>query len=121
MERLPTFEVLIFGGPGVVIVMLPHPPDRPWRIGFDGSIDRHVAASFFLLSRSHPPPLSFFFVETALRNRTACQMKKPQPKRYCFKQEVVKSQQRQTASFRRVFFTWQLMQSTLYLDAFVLR
>ncbi len=41
-----------FGGLGVVIVMLPRPPDRLWRIGLGWSIDRHVAASF---SFSSPP------------------------------------------------------------------
>lgn len=46
-----------FGSLGVVIVMLPHPPDHLWRIGFEQSIDRHVAASLSFSSSSPPPSL----------------------------------------------------------------
>ena len=69
MEQLSTFEVLNFGDPAVVIVMLLHPPDCLWRIGFDESIDKHVAASFFIPLTSFSPEA---FLKEDLGNQTAC-------------------------------------------------
>lgn len=57
-----------FWGPGVVIVMLLRPPDRLWRIVFDGSIDKHVAASFFIPLTSFSPEA---FLKEVLGNQTA--------------------------------------------------
>lgn len=80
-----------FGGPGVVIVMLPRPPDRLWRIGFDWSIDRHVAASFSFSASPSLPLASFsheLFHKKALRNWTACHIKYNTGEKYCSKQEM---------------------------------
>lgn len=75
-DAIPTFEVLIFGGPGVVIVMLPCPPVPP-------TISGELALIGVLTGMWQPPSLSpllppsrsvlprAFFVETALRNWTA--------------------------------------------------
>lgn len=72
MEHLPMFEVLNFGVRGVVIVMLLHPPDCLWRIVFDGCIDKHVAASFFIPFTSFSPEL---FLKELPETQAACHTK----------------------------------------------
>lgn len=48
--------------------MLLRPPDRLWGIVFDGSIDKHVAASFFIPLTSFAPEA---FLKEVLGNQTA--------------------------------------------------
>lgn len=66
------FEVLNFGVRGVVIVMLLRPPDCLWRIVFDGCIDKHVAASFFIPFTSFSPEP---FLKEVPETQTACHTK----------------------------------------------
>lgn len=107
-----------FGGPRVVIVMLFRPPDRLWRIGFDWSIDRHVAASFSFSSTPPSLPLTSFslkiFLKKALRNWTACHVKSHSDK-VLFYARNVKSQQHQTPRLKQISFV------TIYAKHFIFR
>ncbi|CAB1429456.1 unnamed protein product [Pleuronectes platessa] len=66
----PPFEVLVFGGPGVVIVRPPRPPDRLWGLGFDRSIDNHEMSG----GMKHPLCVRLYLDQNESADLSSCHL-----------------------------------------------